>query len=400
MVEDIDQAAIAKMDLLKQHPVFTYIKTDDDLKSALLADAGVWHKCNVSFSFFASRGVLKETVENYGASKIIDVVSKYNFDDKQLREFTFKLAKEKGKFAGNSDDLDRLAKIIVAPDWSWVDKWKLMDVRDSYGSLELLEEVLAKPVEGEGWLTWLSKKIWGEPKVEPVPEVNEEPIEETIEKPALEASNPPVVEPVSETDAKPIEQEQKVAEKLLEVPITELLETPMQEEEKELASEVGETLLPEEEKELIIEPEQQVNEKTPIEPEREVGEKLSEAALEVKEEVVEVALQEENKDVEPEQQERVELIEELIEVNQEVGIEAFTEPVLEVDEMIVEVALQEENKEPEQQVIEEPIESVLSASEVDEIPLQEERKELATEESTLQVNEVLVDEPTLDVLVE
>ena len=89
MVKGLDQAAIAKMDLLRKHPVFQYIKTDDDLKSALLADAGVWHKCNVLFVFFASRSVLKETAESYGASRIIDVVSKYNFDDKQLREFTF-----------------------------------------------------------------------------------------------------------------------------------------------------------------------------------------------------------------------------------------------------------------------------------------------------------------------
>lgn len=161
VVREVDEQMFTKLGPLEKHPIFPHLKSVDDFKSALKADVGVLNKCTNVFEFFADQRIPKGAMESYGVSKIIDVISKYNFDDVQLKDFTFKIAREKGKLATTHDDLDRLAKIILNPGLNSEWKQKFADARHSPQEWLKLEEDL-KVSEGYGISKWWYSEPYAE----------------------------------------------------------------------------------------------------------------------------------------------------------------------------------------------------------------------------------------------
>jgi hypothetical protein len=260
MSEDIDDQTLVKKNLLVKHPVYSYIKTEDDLRSALRADPRVWDKCNTIFEFFTDTRFPQGAMDGYGASRLIDAISKYDLEGSLLKKFAFTLAKEKGKFASDADDLDRLAKIILAPDLTVANKANMIGTRNSYESLELLEKAVAN--KQEGWWAWICKKIGGEAASEPATDLK-------VDKVMIENPEQTVVETAHQ------EPEQKAPEVLIAEPEQEVVE------------------------ELAVEPE--MVEKVALEPEQ----KAPEVLIELEPEEVELLV------VELEQEDKQELVSEV-----------------------------------------------------------------------------------------
>ncbi len=109
-----------------------------------------------TFEFLGDSRVKGQVViDTYGASKFLEVFSKYEFDNMQARLFAFKLALEKSKYAAVPDDLERLAKIMTNSALTDAQKQSLADHRDTHQNLESLDKAIKNIVEPKAEPTFM-----------------------------------------------------------------------------------------------------------------------------------------------------------------------------------------------------------------------------------------------------
>jgi hypothetical protein len=105
----------------------------------------------------------EHALEKYGILKFVDAFSKFHLNEKETRDFAFKLGKEKGKNAGTPDDLERLAKIITNKELSDKEKEQFAEIRTSYKTIEDLDKAMQDAIDyaNQSWSDWAYEAFWG-----------------------------------------------------------------------------------------------------------------------------------------------------------------------------------------------------------------------------------------------